>query len=213
VTKSFRAALIAYPREKDVNGSLPHLSSADVAHLKRWADDERADEVWKAIESAAKKRGMLIPPRYLIQEVLGARDLVATIRHRRKYRERYRKHAARMVEVAKILREPLPNGLMLMPSGADLADRLDQAAQTYRDFVAAARNETEGLTSTRQSKSIHVFMGFLSKDLKEITGKWLDYEVAVLSEIAFDKPEIDSDQVIWARRRVKRDRRASKRTK
>jgi hypothetical protein len=56
---------------------------------------------------------------------------------------------------------------------------------------------------TRESKPSQVFMSLLSNDLKGISGKWLDHEVAVLTEIAFDKSEIDADKVIWARRGVR----------
>jgi hypothetical protein len=209
VTESFKAVLAAYqsaPHPTD--GSLPRLSPADVAHLKRWAHDERADEIWNTIEGAAKERRTLLPARFFIQEVLGARDIASSLNHRRKYRERYRKHAARMVEIAKVLREPLPNSLLLVPTGEELAKRLIEAAQTYRDYVAVARNEVRGMKWTRESGPIHVFMSLLSNDLKEITRKWLDYEVAVLTEIAFNKPEIDADKVIWARRGAKRNTKA-----
>jgi hypothetical protein len=215
VTKSFKAVLTAYrstPHPYD--GSLPRLSSADVAHLKRWADDERADEVWNAIESAAKEHGKLVlPARFFIQEVLGARDIAKSINHRRNNRERYLKHAARIVEVAKVLRAPLPNGLLLIPTGRELAERLDEATRAYRDYVAVARNEARGMKWTRQSKPVHVFMKLLSNDLKGMTGKFLDHEVAVLTEIAFDEIEIDDDEVIWARRRAKRNTKARKRSK
>jgi hypothetical protein len=205
VAKSFQAIVAAYQSDRHpVDGSQPRLSRAAVAHLKRWAKDERADEVWNTIESAAKKRGMLITPRFFIQEVLGTWSVATSIIHRRKHRQQYRKHAARMVEVAKILREPLPNGLLLVPTGEKLAEKLDDAARIYREHVAVARNEPLGMMWTRESKPLHVFMSLLSKDLKGITGKWLDYEVAVLAEIAFDKPEIDADQVAWARRGAKR---------
>ena len=214
MTKSFKAILAAYPSTPHpADGSLPRLRPADVAHLNRWADDERADEVWNRIDSAAKEHGMLVPARFFIQEVLGARDIATSINHRRKYRERYRKHAAQMVEIAKVLREPLPNRLLLIPTGEELAKRLDEAAETYRDYVAVARNKARGIKWTRQSKPIHVFMSLLSNDLKGITRKWLDYEVAVLTEIAFDKLEIDVDKVIWARRGAKRNTKASKRIK
>ena len=53
-------------------------------------------------------------------------------------------------------------------------------------------------------------MILLSNDLKDIAGKWLDDQVAVLTEIAFDKSEIDVDRVIWARRGTKRTRSANK---
>jgi hypothetical protein len=216
VTKSFKGALAAYATTShpaDRTRSLPRLSPADRAHLKRWADDERANEVWDTIQGAAKKRGRMLPDWFFIQEVLGAREIATSINHRRKYRERYRKHAARMAEVAKVLRERLPNGLLLIPTGEDLAKRLDAAARAYSDYVAVARNEDHGLKWTRQAKPTHVFMRQLSNDLKGITAKWLDYEVSVLTEIAFDESEIDTDQVIWARRSVKRNKPVRKHTK
>ena len=216
MTESFKAALAAYATTShpaDRTGNQPRLSVADRAHLKRWANDVRADEVWNGIKGAAQKRGMLLPARFFIQEVLGTRDISTSINHRRKYRERYRKHAARMAEIAKVLRERLPSGFLLIPTGEELAKRLDEAARVYRDYVAVARNEAGGMKWTRQSEPIHVFMKQLSTDLKGITGKWLDYEVAVLTEIAFDKLEIDADEVIWARRGAKRNTKASKRTK
>jgi hypothetical protein len=186
MTKSFKAVLAAYP-------STSHL--------------------WNTIDSAAKRRGMLFPPRVFVQEVLGAKDIATSINHRRNNRERYRKYAARMAAIGKVLRGRLPNGLLLMPTGEELAERLDEAARTYRDYVAVARNETRGMKWTRQSKPIHVFMSLLSNDLKGITGKWLNYEVAVLTEIAFDKLEIDADKVIWARRGAKRNTKRASRAK
>jgi hypothetical protein len=46
-----------------------------------------------------------------------------------------------------------------------------------------------------------IFMNMVSNDLKGITGRWLDEEVAVLAEIAFDWPDvIDLEAVRWARR-------------
>ena len=97
--KSFKAALAAYPTTShpaDSTRKPPRLSPADRAHLKRWADDERADKVWSTINSAAQKRGRVIPDRFFIQEVLGARDIAASINHRRKHRDQYRKYAAQM---------------------------------------------------------------------------------------------------------------------
>jgi len=206
--KPFRTVLTEYPTTPHpVDGSLPRLSRADAAHLKRWAKDERADEVWKAIERAAKKNGRLLPPGFFIREVLGARDIATSIVHRRNSRKQYRKHAARMSEVAKVLRKPLPNGLLIVPTGAALAERLDEAARIFRDYVAVTRNDPLGMKWTRQSKPFHLYIGLLSSDLKRITGKWLDSEVTVLTEIAFEIPEIDVDKVIWARNRARLNRR------
>jgi hypothetical protein len=216
VSESFNAVLAAYPttpHPADTERRPPRLNRADLAHLKRWADDERADEVWGTINSAAKKRGLLLPARFFIQEVLGARDIAESIEHRRKHRDRYRKYAAQMEKDAKVLRQRLPNGLTLIPSGDDLARMLDDAARTYRDYVAVSRNLSGVIKWTRQSRPLHVLISQLSNTLHGITGRWLDHEVAVLTEIAFDKGEIDDDQVIWVRRVAKRSAPVRKRTK
>jgi hypothetical protein len=213
VTKPFKAILAEYQRTPHAaDGSLPHLSAPKLAHLKRWAEDERANEVWNSVHRAAMARGLLLPDSVFIQLVLGLRDVATSINHRRNNRERYRKYAARMEEIAKVLRKPLPNHLLLLPTGEELAGKLDEAARAYRAYGAATRNEAGGMNWTRQSKPPQVYMRFLSNDLKELSGKWLDYEVAVLTEIAFGL-EIDIDQVIWARRGAKRKRRANKGTK
>src|SRR4029077_14308900 len=125
------------------------------------------------------------------------------IDHRKKNRVRYLKRAAQMVEVGRFLREPIFYGLPLVPSGPELARMLDEAAGTYRDYVAVSQNEGSGIKWSRQSKPIHVFMRHVSDDLKGITGRWLDHEVAVLTEIAFDE-FVDDDQVNWVRRGIKR---------
>lgn len=216
MSKSFKRALVAYsntPHPADKASGPPRLSAADQAHLKRWADDERADEVWNTIRSAAQKHGRMILDRFFIQEVLGAREIATSINHRRKYRERFRKHAARMVEIAKYLRERLPNGFLLIPTGEELAERLDQAARSYRDYVTVDRNEARGMNWSRESKPMHVFMKWVSKDLKGMTGQWLDYEVAVLTEIAFDAGEIDAERVSWARRGTSTHRPPKRRKK
>lgn len=213
MTESFKTVLAEYPRTPHpADGSLPSLSLTDLAHLKRWGEDERADEVWNTVEHAARSRGMQLPARFFIQEVLGARDIATSINYRRNNRERYRKFAARMEEIANVLRKRLPNRLLLVPTGEELAGRLDEAARTYRDYVTVARNEARGMKWTRESKPSQVFMSLLSNDLKGISGRWLDYEVAVLTEIAFDKSEIDTDRVIWARSGAKRNRNANKGT-
>jgi hypothetical protein len=210
VAKSFNHVLAAYPGTPHAAGPTnkpPNLSQADRAHLERWADDDRANEIWKTIDGAAKKRGRLLPDRFFIQEVLGARDIATSLFHRRNNRKRYLKFAVQMEEVARVLRRPFPNGLLLMPRAEELARRLDEAAQGYRAYVAVGPKRARGMTWTRQSEPMHVFMRWMSKELKGITGKWLDNEVAVLTEIAFNKREISTDRVVWARAPRKRRRR------
>jgi hypothetical protein len=122
MTKSFKTVLAKYPSTgHPVDGSLPRLSRADVAHLNRWANDERADEVWDSIDRAAKLRGIILPPHFFIQEVLGISDIAKSIDHRRKNRVQYLKYAARMEKIAKVLRMRLPNQFLLVPTGEELA--------------------------------------------------------------------------------------------
>jgi hypothetical protein len=166
VTESLKAVLAAYPSTPHpTDGLLPRLSPADVAHLKRWADDERADEVWNTIDSAAKERGMLFPARLFIQELLGARDIAESINHRRKHRDLYRKYAAQMERDAKTLRQRLANGLTLIPNGDKLAQRLDEAARTYRGYAAVSWNLPGVIKWTRESRPRHVFTSQLSNNL------------------------------------------------
>ena len=134
----FQGSLAAYPTTShpaDSTRKPPRLSPADRAHLKRWADDERADKVWSTINRAAQKRGRVIPDRFFIQQVLGARDIAASINHRRKHRDQYRKYAAQMERNAKTLRQRLPNGLTLIPNGDELAQKLDDATETMPPFL------------------------------------------------------------------------------
>jgi hypothetical protein len=208
VPEPFKVALAAYsttPHPAD--DTPPRLSPADVAHLKRWVGDERADEVWNTIRNAVNEHGMALPVRLFIQETLAVRNLAESMKHRRKSRERYRKHANEMIRMANFLRAPLPNGVQLIPSGPKLARELDEAAQKCREYVAVSRDLSGVLKWTRESKPRDVFMSKLSNDLYGLTGRWLDHAVAVLTEIAFNVPEIEDDQVIWMRRGVQRRKR------
>jgi hypothetical protein len=144
----FVAALVAYPttpHPSDEAKMIPRLSAADRAHLKRWAEDERAEELWSTINSAALKHGRLLPVRFFIQEILGARDIAKLLDHRKRNRVLYLKRAAQLKEAARFLREPVFHRLPLVPSAPELARKLDEAARTYRDYVAVSRNEGGGI--------------------------------------------------------------------
>jgi hypothetical protein len=197
--ESFKAALISY--------SDPGLTTDQKAHLQRWADDDRADEVWQSIERAAQKNKKLLPEGFFIGEILAAKRVAISIGHRWKYRERYRKQAEQMERIAKFLREPRPAGIPPYPPATELARMLDEAAHNFRGEVAISRDLPGVVKFGRQSKPPTVFMTMVSNDLNNITGCWLDKEVAVLTEIAFDSPDvIDPDDARWARRRVGRRR-------
>jgi hypothetical protein len=78
---------------------------------------------------------------------------------------------------------------------------LDDAASYFRKVVEPSRNVPGVLKFSRQARSHTIFMSSVSNYLKGITGRWLDKEVGVLTEIAFDLPDhIDPEEVRGARR-------------
>jgi hypothetical protein len=174
------------------------LGSDDRAHVRRWADDDRAEELWNKIKRAAQKNNLWLPAKYFIQEILAARRVAMRIGHRGKLRERYRNATDDMERVARFLRQPHPYS---MYTTGELARMLDDAASYFRKAVEPTRDIPGVLQFSRKSKPYMVFMSMVGNDLNGLTGRWLDEEVAVLTEIAFDSPDvIDTDAARWARR-------------
>jgi hypothetical protein len=194
--ESFKAALISFAD--------PGLTTDQQAHLQRWAADDRAEEDWQSIERAAQENNRPLPEGFFIREILAAKRVAISIGHRWKYRERYRKQAEQMERIAKFLREPRPAGIPPYPPATELARMLDEAAHNFRREVAVSKNLPGVLKFSRKSKPPTVFMSIVGNDLNNITGCWLDQEVAALTEIAFNAPEIDPEDARWARRRVGR---------
>jgi hypothetical protein len=83
---------------------------------------------------------------------------------------------------------------------------LEDAAKQYRRYVAVSLNIPGEVRWTHKSKPSDIFISALSNLFNGLTGRWLDYEVAVLAQIAFDDPNIDNEQVIWIRRGIERSR-------
>ena len=74
------------------------------------------------------------------------------------------------------------------------------AAGYYRKQVEVKRSLPGVVKFGRQSKPLTIFMNIVANDLKDITGRWLDKEVAVLADIAFDSPDaIEPEAPRWAR--------------
>jgi hypothetical protein len=181
-------------------------SSDDRAHLQRWADDDRAGEVWHKIERAAQKNNVKLPAKHFIHELLAARRVAMAIGQRRELREHYRKAADDMVRIAGFLRKPHPYGMPPYPGGTKLAEMLDDAATYFRKAVELSRNLPGNLKFTPKSKPDQIFMSMVDNDVKKITGLWLGEEVGILTEIAFDTSDI-VDTV--AARRARRQKKAA----
>jgi hypothetical protein len=187
--ESFKAVLREY-KKSSASGS------NDRAHLQRWIDDDRTEQVWDTIQ-----RDLWLPPKRFITEILAARRVAIAIAHRGKLRKHYRSAAKQMERVARFLRKPNPYGMPGYPQSTKLARMLDEAASYFRKEVEPSRNVPGVLMFGRQSRPHMIFMSMVSNDLKGITGRWCDEEVAVLAEIAFDWPDvIDLEAVRWVRR-------------
>jgi hypothetical protein len=192
--ESFNAALREYKKS-------PSWNSDDRAHLQRWINDARAEQVWDKIQCAARSNNLWLPPKILITDILAARRVAIATGHRGELRERYRNAADEMERVAKFLRKPHPYGMPSYPLSSNLARMLDDAASYYRKEVEPSRNVPGVLKFSHKSEPHMIFMSMVSNDLKGETGSWLDEEVAVLAEIAFDWPDaIEPEAVRWARR-------------
>jgi hypothetical protein len=81
---SFKASLISY-----LKGS--GLTADQRAHLKRWAADDRAEEVWQSIERGARENKKLpLPAGFFIGEILGAKRVAMSIGRRRILKRKFR---------------------------------------------------------------------------------------------------------------------------
>jgi hypothetical protein len=198
--QSFKAALREY-KKSSASGS------DDRAHLQRWIDDDRTEQVWDKIQCAARSNNLWLPPKILITDILAARRVAIATGHRGKLRERYRNAADEMQRLAEFLRKPHPYGMPGYPQSTKLARMLDAAASYFRGEVEPSRNVPGVLKFGRQSQPHMIFMSMVSNDLKGITGRWLDEQVGVLAEIAFDSHDIiDAEAVRWVRRQRKKGR-------
>ena len=192
--ESFKAVLREYKK------SLA-WGSDDRAHLQRWINDDRAEQVWDKIQCAVRSNNLWLPPKVFITDILAARRVAVATGRRGKLRERYRNAADEMERVARFLGKPHPYGMPSYPHSSKLARMLDDAASYFRKEIEPSRNVPGVLNFGRQSEPHMIFMSMVSNDLKGETGRWLDEEVAVLAEIAFDWPDaIEPEAVRWARR-------------
>jgi len=110
------------------------------------------------------------------------------------------------------LRKRHPAGMPpTLPRSEELARMLDDAARSLRAEVDPSRDIPGVVKVTRKSDTSDVFTSQVSNYLKDITGRWLDDEAAVLTEIAFEEiGDVDSEHVKWLHRKAKRRRGVGK---
>jgi hypothetical protein len=128
---------------------------------------------------------------------------------RGKYRDRYHAYAKQMV-----LREPHPVGIPpTLPETEGFARMLEDAARSPSHGSRSIPECFGVVKVTRESDTPAIFANQLNKYLNEITGRWLDDQAALLTEIAFEEiGDVESERVKWLRRKVKRNTAVGKPT-
>src|SRR5712671_5393279 len=81
--ESFKTALREYKKSFA-------LGSDDRAHLQRWMDDDRTEQVWDTIQRDVRSNNRRLPPKTFISDILAARRAAIGTGHRGKLRECYR---------------------------------------------------------------------------------------------------------------------------
>jgi hypothetical protein len=193
--------------------SARNLESAERAHVGRWINDGRADDIWSVIAAGMRKGNRVIPDEFtaifFIGEVLAMRGFAHHPGIRVQYLERA-KDAERLANFLVGVDRGLPPPLPDYPNYEQLALNLRELAKRLRD--QDARRKEIGLLRTSRKRGTAprlTFIRLVSNLLTEICGRPLDREVAFLTQIAFSDREIDVNLVRHARQPATSPRRGA----
>jgi hypothetical protein len=167
-------------------------SSAIRAHLQRWLDDERADDVWKAVSKAAGANlGTEEFIRFVASTAMSSRALPVRIKtYKREAGAALSGYGARVAEA-----------FGSNKSLGEIAELLEEVAWQlrFRERVAMLDRYPAGAISRRQkgdSQQRRAFSLSMSDFFEERCGKWMDDEAGVLLEIAFGPKGDDISQEV-----------------
>lgn len=156
-------------------------SSAIRAHLRRWLDDDRADNVWKAVSKAAGANlGAEEFIRFVASTAMSSRALPVRL-------EAYKREADAALSGygARVTKAFGSN-----KSLSEIAELLEEVAWElrFKERIAMLDRYPAGAISRRQkgdSQKRRAFSLSMSDFFIERCGKWMDNEASVLLEIAF----------------------------
>ena len=177
------------------------LSAAEMDLLQRLENDRRAQDAWSKTAATAKKDDGVEPDlddaamffRIVLLAVTGAKNTdritAETINNKKIYAKafaKFKKQFARKVNS--------------IPSPRELAAYLEHVAGVLRRD--SADTDAPLIRSDRDgSRARTSFMREVSQAVRDFTGRWLDAEVGVLTEIAFNTPEIVPEDMVRKARR------------
>jgi hypothetical protein len=166
------------------------LDQDDRALLLRWIEDGRANEVWDTIRAyyeQHKDATVLDAEISFITLILSAKKIAVVMNEiiREKDLAGWRSRFIKAIKIA-------PDELLL--------PFLEFVIERYRPLLELApsmrvRSDKNG------SRARTLFIRTISAGVRKLTGRWLDKEIAVITEIAFGIEDIDVDTVRKARSR------------
>lgn len=167
-------------------------STAIRAHLQRWSDDDRSEDIWRKVQRAV---GSELTANDFIKFVIKARSKAGGLSPSMVQRQVFRAMTVEAHE--KRIKDALKSNATL----SEIADVLEAAASEFRDidgfYVDRLKQLPVNAPSRKYqggSQAVRAFCLELGEFFKGRCGRWLDPEVAALADIALDR-ETTTDQV------------------
>lgn len=196
------AAFLASRKPPAVPGGIGNRNSADTALMKRWLDDDRAEEIWTKIKPKAPD----LTPTEFIQAVLKARRSAAASVSRtfgvpgivggfnnewKKFLPYLRKRLAMQLSGS-------PSALRAIEVAEILEDAARETRRVHRYHFGFSDQVEFDLKreGSNEDRSRVAFFGLMRDFLQRHCGERLYDVIAFLAEIAFDGgKEIDAEHV------------------
>lgn len=184
---------------KDELRKYPGRGGAIRAHLKRWLDDDRTENVWRKISRAVDQLKAEDFIRFVVNTRGRAGGLIPTLDFHTEAARRYlAAHEARIKDAMK------SSGSL-----SEIADVLEAAASDFRFHDSWLDSKLSGLSvnavsrkDENGSQARRAFCLTVGEFLNEKCGLWMDEEVAMLTDIALPrKKQTTIDEVKEFRKR------------
>jgi hypothetical protein len=203
---SFKDELARYdPEPVEIDADVVRINpKPDQLHIRRWAEHDNAQEVWRNIKEKAPALEAQEFIRAVVSAWHGALGLIQNAADLEILRNRAKKMYR--AEINKLLVSQL--------SIPEMASRLEDFAKGLRQWddwppgpfvpygVKVSRKDQKG------SRVRKIFAQQVSDFLHKHCGVWLDEEVATLTEIAFPGRELHADDIRANRRPTKTSERS-----
>jgi hypothetical protein len=166
----------------------------EVAHLKRWAKDPRAGEIYDKVFDG--KFDYTAAFRFI--------DATLTLRRLAEF-EAFTSEAFALIDRAQKRR--LPKDIREGHKAPADGQITPEEFATYREEMTSTRGKPKRKhlwleTREKPTRKKMIFCRALSLGLHRATGRWHDAEVAALCEIAFGLRDVSTDVVRGARKRL-----------